>query len=240
MTSAPLCACARTQGDKEKRPRRRHKQMHDLSDISSVGFKTAGSLDEYRFNMFMRDLLTEKAKDIFRCKGVLSVHVSVSGGPAVALGGGLQLEAGLGILSSPWRSSCCCYHPPSPLFQPPSPPFLQHPASRVLCSTRSHSHQPLHPRASLRHHCTYPLPPLPLPPAQGYGNKKFVFQGVHETICYGPADKPWAEGEQPMNQIVFIGRGLDRKVSPPVGVQVCNERRGVQQAPARQSACCTW
>lgn len=26
--------------------------------------------------MFMRDLLTEKAKDIYRCKGMLSVHVS--------------------------------------------------------------------------------------------------------------------------------------------------------------------
>lgn len=38
--------------------------------------RTEGPLDEYRFNMFMRDLLTEKAKDIFRCKGVLYVHVS--------------------------------------------------------------------------------------------------------------------------------------------------------------------
>jgi hypothetical protein len=26
--------------------------------------------------MFMRDLLAEHAKDIFRCKGVLAVHVS--------------------------------------------------------------------------------------------------------------------------------------------------------------------
>ena len=57
--------------------------------------------------------------------------------------------------------------------------------------------------------------PSPLPPhfgAQGYGNKKFVFQGVHETICYGPADKPWGADEPQVNQIVFIGRGLDRKV----------------------------
>lgn len=29
-----------------------------------------------RFNGFMRDLLSEKAKDIFRCKGILAVHVS--------------------------------------------------------------------------------------------------------------------------------------------------------------------
>lgn len=47
---------------------------------------------------------------------------------------------------------------------------------------------------------------------QGYGMKKFVFQGVHETICYGPAEKPWQESEPRVNQIVFIGRGLDRKV----------------------------
>ncbi|KAF5840067.1 CobW/HypB/UreG, nucleotide-binding domain-containing protein [Dunaliella salina] len=105
--------------EKEKRPKRRRKLLHDTSDISSVGFQAHGTLDEYRFNMFMRDLLTEKAKDIYRCKGVLAVH--------------------------------------------------------------------------------------------GYGNKKFVFQGVHETICYGPADHPWKEGEVPVNQIVFIGRDLDRK-----------------------------
>jgi G3E family GTPase len=41
-----------------------------------VGIVARGPLDEYRFNMFMRDLLAEKAKDIFRCKGVLAVHVS--------------------------------------------------------------------------------------------------------------------------------------------------------------------
>jgi G3E family GTPase len=43
-----------------------------------VGIVARGPLDEYRFNMFMRDLLAEKAKDIFRCKGVLAVHVSTS------------------------------------------------------------------------------------------------------------------------------------------------------------------
>ncbi|KAL6748377.1 nickel chaperone for hydrogenase [Haematococcus lacustris] len=104
---------------RQKKPKRRRKKLHDLSDISSVGITSRGQLDEYRFNMFMWDLLAEKAKDIFRCKGVLAVH--------------------------------------------------------------------------------------------GYGRKKFVFQGVHETICYGPADQPWAAGEVPLNQIVFIGRGLDRK-----------------------------
>lgn len=37
-----------------------------------------------------------------------------------------------------------------------------------------------------------------------------MFQGVHETICFGPAATGWAPGEQPLNQIVFIGRDLDR------------------------------
>ncbi|KAG2451294.1 hypothetical protein HYH02_003900 [Chlamydomonas schloesseri] len=103
----------------ERNPKRRAKRLHDLSDVSSVGIMARGPLDEYRFNMYMRDLLAEKAKDIFRCKGVLSVH--------------------------------------------------------------------------------------------GYGNTKFVFQGVHETICYGPAEQPWKPEEQRVNQVVFIGRGLNRK-----------------------------
>ncbi|KXZ55538.1 hypothetical protein GPECTOR_2g1087 [Gonium pectorale] len=103
----------------ERNPKRRAKRLHDLSDVSSVGIMARGPLDEYRFNMYMRDLLSEKAKDIFRCKGVLSVH--------------------------------------------------------------------------------------------GYGNTKFVFQGVHETICYGPAEQPWKPSESRVNQVVFIGRALDRK-----------------------------
>ncbi|PNW72045.1 hypothetical protein CHLRE_16g684650v5 [Chlamydomonas reinhardtii] len=103
----------------ERNPKRRAKRLHDLSDVSSVGIMARGPLDEYRFNMYMRDLLAEKAKDIFRCKGVLSVH--------------------------------------------------------------------------------------------GYGSTKFVFQGVHETICYGPAEQPWKPEEQRVNQVVFIGRGLNRK-----------------------------
>jgi len=107
-------------GALEQNPKRRRKKLHDLSDVSSVGITSKGQLDEYRFNMFMRDLLAEKAKDIFRCKGILAVH--------------------------------------------------------------------------------------------GHPNKKFVFQGVHETICYGPAEQPWAKNEPILNQIVFIGRGLDRKM----------------------------
>lgn len=103
----------------ERQPKRQRKKLHDLSDVSSVAMTARGPMDEYRFNMYMRDLLSEKAKDIFRCKGVLCV--------------------------------------------------------------------------------------------QGYGSQKFVFQGVHDTICYGPCGDTWKEGETKLNQIVFIGRGLDRK-----------------------------
>lgn len=39
-----------------------------------------------------------------------------------------------------------------------------------------------------------------------------MFQGVHETICFGPAATGWSTGEAPLNQIVFIGRDLNRRV----------------------------
>ena len=76
----PLMSCAPSPPfipQKERHPKRKRKKLHDLSDVSSVGMVARGALDEYRFNMFMRDLLSEKAKDIFRCKGVLCVHVSL-------------------------------------------------------------------------------------------------------------------------------------------------------------------
>ena len=28
-----------------------------------------------------------------------------------------------------------------------------------------------------------------------------MFQGVHETICYGPCDQPWKDEESKMNQV---------------------------------------
>jgi G3E family GTPase len=46
---------------------------------------------------------------------------------------------------------------------------------------------------------------------EGQGNAKFVFQGVHEQINFGPAVSTWAEGEPRMNRMVFIGRNLNRK-----------------------------
>ncbi len=45
----------------------------------------------------------------------------------------------------------------------------------------------------------------------GQGDTKFVFQGVHEQINFGPAKKPWVAGERRENKFVFIGRNLDRK-----------------------------
>ncbi|KAK1746433.1 CobW C-terminal domain-containing protein [Skeletonema marinoi] len=44
----------------------------------------------------------------------------------------------------------------------------------------------------------------------GQGDTKFVFQGVHEQINFGPAQKPWKEGEVRENKFVFIGKNLDR------------------------------
>ena len=41
------------------------------------------------------------------------------------------------------------------------------------------------------------------------GDTKFVFQGVHEQINFGPTDKPWGEGEAKLSKLVFIGKNLD-------------------------------
>lgn len=100
-------------------PRKRKKKLHDLSGVGSVGIYARGALDKYRFNAFFRDLLSEKARDIFRSKG------------------------------------CLCI--------------------------------------------------------KGQESTKFVFQGVHETVCFGPSTTGWAPDEVPVNQIVFIGKNLDRE-----------------------------
>eukprot|EP00632_Arachnochrysis_sp_CCMP2950_P006453 CAMPEP_0185703796 /NCGR_PEP_ID=MMETSP1164-20130828/15449_1 /TAXON_ID=1104430 /ORGANISM="Chrysoreinhardia sp, Strain CCMP2950" /LENGTH=384 /DNA_ID=CAMNT_0028371107 /DNA_START=10 /DNA_END=1164 /DNA_ORIENTATION=- len=44
----------------------------------------------------------------------------------------------------------------------------------------------------------------------GQGDTKFVFQGVHEQINFGPAQTPWRPDEPRVSKIVFIGRNLDR------------------------------
>jgi G3E family GTPase len=113
-------AAKRAAGALPAAQRWRRQSLHDLAGVSSVGISAAGPLDQYRFNMFMKDLLLEKARDIMRCKGVLCIA--------------------------------------------------------------------------------------------GQERTRFVFQGVHDTVCFGPSAQGWdpdAPGP-PVSQIVFIGRNLDR------------------------------
>lgn len=44
---------------------------------------------------------------------------------------------------------------------------------------------------------------------KGQGDTKFVFQGVHEQINFGPAEKPWLADEERVSKMVFIGKNLD-------------------------------
>ena len=98
---------------------KKKKKKHNTDLVQSVGIAFEGNLHSQWFNMFMMDLLKERAADLYRTKGLLSFH--------------------------------------------------------------------------------------------GQGNAKFVFQGVHEQINFGPAKKPWAEGEIRLNKFVFIGKDLDRE-----------------------------
>lgn len=92
---------------------------HNTELVQSVGIKFMGNLHAQWFNMFMMDLLKDRAADIYRSKGLLSFH--------------------------------------------------------------------------------------------GQGDTKFVFQGVHEQINFGPAKDPWAEGDERENKFVFIGKNLNRE-----------------------------
>lgn len=96
-----------------------NKKKHNLDLVQSVGVQFAGALHAQWFNMFMMDLLRDRAADLYRTKGLLSFH--------------------------------------------------------------------------------------------GQGDTKFVFQGVHEQINFGPSKEPWKEGEERINKFVFIGKNLDRK-----------------------------
>jgi len=49
--------------------------QHDLS-VSSVGIECEGSVDENRFNVWLRNLLISRGVDIFRSKGILALHGS--------------------------------------------------------------------------------------------------------------------------------------------------------------------
>jgi G3E family GTPase len=91
---------------------------HNLELVSSVGIEFKGDLHAQWFNLFMMNLLRERAADLYRTKGLLSFH--------------------------------------------------------------------------------------------GQGDTKFVFQGVHEQINFGPAHEPWRKDEERVNKFVFIGKNLDR------------------------------
>jgi G3E family GTPase len=41
------------------------------------------------------------------------------------------------------------------------------------------------------------------------GDLKFVFQGVHDQIQFGPSDHPWSPEEHRLSKMVFIGKNLD-------------------------------
>jgi len=99
-------------------PSEREGKAHNLEVVKSVGVKFEGNLHPLWFNMFMMELLSVRAADLYRTKGVLSFY--------------------------------------------------------------------------------------------GQGDTKFVFQGVHEQINFGPAQKPWAKDETRFNKFVFIGRNLNR------------------------------
>jgi len=43
------------------------------------------------------------------------------------------------------------------------------------------------------------------------GNKKFVFQGVHEEIQFTEAPNAWTDDEEKVSKVVLIGRRLDRE-----------------------------
>lgn len=92
---------------------------HNLELVSSVGITFEGDLHAQWFNVFMMDLLRERAADIYRSKGLLSFH--------------------------------------------------------------------------------------------GQGDTKFVFQGVHEQINFGPSKEGWKADEPRLNKFVFIGKNLNRE-----------------------------
>jgi G3E family GTPase len=91
---------------------------HNLDIVQSVGLQFEGKLHAQWFNMFMMDLLRDRAADLYRTKGLLSFH--------------------------------------------------------------------------------------------GQGDIKFVFQGVHEQINFGPAGEGWKPNEPRINKFVFIGKNLNR------------------------------
>ncbi len=62
----------------------------------------------------------------------------------------------------------------------------------------------------------------------GQGDAKFVFQGVHEQIHFGPSQSTWAPGEPRINKMVFIGRKLNREELEK-GFRACLADKGAKK-----------
>lgn len=81
-------------GDADPPVPKKPKRSAHLSGVSSTGIEIDSPLDEKKFNEFMQNLLQEKARDLYRCKGVVAfagtddkfvfhgVHEQVAFGPA--------------------------------------------------------------------------------------------------------------------------------------------------------------
>ncbi|KAJ1440795.1 CobW/HypB/UreG, nucleotide-binding domain-containing protein [Ochromonadaceae sp. CCMP2298] len=57
----------------------------------------------------------------------------------------------------------------------------------------------------------------------GQGDVKFVFQGVHEQINFGPSEHPWGEGVPRDTKMVFIGKNLDYEYLKESLLQCCED-----------------
>ena len=55
------------------------------------------------------------------------------------------------------------------------------------------------------------------------GDVKYVFQGVHEQVNFGPAENSWKEGEARVSKMVFIGKSIDYE-SLKTSLQACGSK----------------
>jgi G3E family GTPase len=55
---------------------------HSFIQVGSIGIRMEGELENTKFNYFMGNLLKEKSADLYRSKGVLSIHDQVRDTPS--------------------------------------------------------------------------------------------------------------------------------------------------------------
>jgi G3E family GTPase len=124
--------------------------QHDLSGVGSVGLTMEGDIDDVVFNAFMQSLLQAKARDIYRSKGVLSihgqgdmkfvfqgVHEQMNFGPSLA-----EWKAGVRALPSPF---CCAVHAratetPRVAYHPTEPNAVESPHTHLPAALSAHLH----------------------------------------------------------------------------------------------------